>query len=130
MANKVFKTVGKVVNNKSNSAIRSSANSKKYQQQAHAYLKAELGMDDEQVTGILKTLSSPLKETLRSVDAAYRKKNAEEIAETAHSLKGALLNLGLDELAELAKMIELSAAEKQISHKNDLAYLHDALQHM
>ena len=132
MVNNVFKTVGRVVNNKSNSTTRiSSANSKKYQQQAHAYLKAELGMDDEQVTGILKTLSSPLKVTLRSVAAAYKKKNSEEIAETAHSLKGALLNLGLNELAELAKMIELSAATgKQISHERNLAHLHDALQQM
>ena len=119
------------MDNKSNNAIRIRANSQKHQQQAHAYLKAELGMDDEQVTGILKTLSSPLKITLRAVDEAYREKNLEEIAETAHSLKGALLNLGLDELSELAKTIELSAATgKQISHEKSLAYLHDALQHM
>ncbi len=123
-----YKTVGKVVNNESTNVTN--PNSKKYQQQAHAYLKAELGIDDEQVTGILKTLSSPLKETLRSVDAAYKKKDSEEIAETAHSLKGALLNLGLNELADLAKVIELSAAGKQIAHEKNLAYLHDALKHM
>ena len=117
--------------NKSNSATRIRANPEKYQQQAHAYLKAELGMEDEQVTGILKTLSSPLKETLRSVDEACGKEDLEEIAETAHSLKGVLLNLGLDELAELAKTIELSAASgNYTNHKKNLVYLHDALQHI
>jgi len=121
--------MGKVVNNQLNIATNINENSINYQQQAHAYLKAELGMDDEQVTGILETLSDPLKTTLQSVNDAYDDKNLKAIAETAHSLKGALLNLGLDELAELAKTIERSAATgKQIAHDNDLAYLQTALQ--
>ena len=112
-----------------NIATNISKNSINYHQQAHAYLKAELGMDDEQVVGILETLSDPLKATLQSVNDAYDDKNLKAIAETAHSLKGALLNLGLDELAELAKTIENSAATgKQIAHDNDLAYLQTALQ--
>ena len=111
-----------------NKANNISANPKKYRLQAHAHLKRELGMDNEQITGILKTLSLPLKATLRSVDEAHQQQNLKAIAETAHSLKGALLNLGLDELAELAKTIERSAtAGEKITHKKRLAYLHDAL---
>ena len=114
-----------------NKAQRISANPKKYRLQAHAHLKRELGMDDEQITAILKTLSSPLKATLRSVDEAHQQQDLKAIAETAHSLKGALLNLGLDELAELAKTIERSAATgEKITHKKRLAYLHDALRHI
>ena len=105
-----------------------SANPQKYLMQAHAHLKRELGMNDVQITAILKTLSLPLKATLHSVDEAYQQQNLKEIAETAHSLKGALLNLGLNELAVLAKTIEKSAAMgEKIIHKKRLAYLHDAL---
>ena len=114
-----------------NKAKNVNANPKKYRLQAHAYLKRELGMDDEQITDVLKTLSSPLKATLRSVDEAHDEKNLKAMAETAHSLKGALLNLGLDELAELAKTIERSAATgEHMTHKKRLAYLHDALRHI
>jgi CheY-like chemotaxis protein/HPt (histidine-containing phosphotransfer) domain-containing protein len=135
MGNRASKEEGEsVVENRlktTNNAKRISANPKKYRLQAHAHLKRELGMDDEQITDVLKTLSSPLKATLRSVDEAHQQQDLTAIAETAHSLKGALLNLGLDELAELAKTIEKSAATgEQITHKKRLAYLHDALRHI
>jgi signal transduction histidine kinase/CheY-like chemotaxis protein len=107
------------------------ANPKKYHRQAHIYLKQELGVDDEQVTNILSTLSLPLKETLWSVEKAHQEQNLTAIAKAAHSLKGALLNLGLNELADLAKTIEMSSATgEKVTHKKRLAYLHHALEYI
>ena len=116
-------------NNKSDYITHSGANSEKVRKQALAYLKAELGLDDEQVQGFLKTLSVPLKTTLEAVNKACEAKNLTAIVETAHSLKGALLNLGLNELADLASRIEATAATgENMAHESDLFYLHDALQ--
>jgi len=120
--------------NKSNNALQFNINAKKTQQQAQAYLKAELSMGDEQVLGILKALSVPLKTTLHSVEDAYKEKNPIGISEAAHSLKGALLNLGLDELAEVAKTIEQSATSTKTAIKKqieqDLDYLRGSLKHL
>lgn len=110
-------------------AINTGVDTKKTQLQAQTYLKNELGMDDEQVLEILKALAAPLKTTLNLVKEAYTERDLKELAETAHSLKGALLNLGLNELANIATMIEESAKnsiEKQL--EQDLSYIQASLQ--
>jgi len=107
------------------------SNSKQYYLQAHAYLKHELSMDDGQATNILNTLSVPLKTSFEAVKKAYEAHDLKILAETAHSLKGALLNMGLNELAELAKTIEESSAKgESVEYTERLVYLHDALQYM
>ena len=119
------------MNNKSSSSNNLEANPKKYRLQAHDYLKRELSMDDNQVVNILGTLSIPLKESLQSVEKAYEKKDLKATAEAAHSLKGALLNLGLDELADLAKTIEKSSSTgEKVTHVKRLSYLQGALDHI
>ncbi|RTZ65518.1 MAG: hypothetical protein DSZ29_04265 [Aquificaceae bacterium] len=119
------------MNNKQNSPNNMDANPKKYRLQAHAHLKRELSMDDEQVINVLGTLSVPLKASLQSVEKAYKEQDLKATATTAHSLKGALLNLGLDELAELAKTIEqTSATGERVTHVKRLVYLQEALHHI
>ncbi|MCK5896994.1 MAG: response regulator [Cocleimonas sp.] len=133
MGAKIREVQGKVVEKQTipKQVRQIKVNPKKYRLQAHAHLKRELSMEDEQIVNILGTLSSPLKETLRSVERAYREKNLKTTAAAAHSLKGALLNLGLDELAMLAKTIEKSSATgNKMTHKKRLAYLNAALQHI
>ncbi len=107
------------------------ANPKKYRLQAHTYLKRELGMDDGQTIHILNTLSAPLKTSFEAVEQAYEAHDLKMLTETAHSLKGALSNIGLNELAELAKMIEESSARgESIIDTKQLVYLNNALLHI
>ncbi|HIO92994.1 MAG TPA: Hpt domain-containing protein [Leucothrix mucor] len=106
-------------------------NSKKYQLQAHAYLKHELSMDDGQASNILSALSIPLRTSFEAVEEAHENRNLKTLAEAAHSLKGALLNMGLNELAEKVKRIEESSVEgESVLHTKRLTYIHGALQHM
>lgn len=115
----------------SNNLTSRVANPKKYRLQAHAYLQRELGLDDAQIINILGTLSVPLKKTLESVDEAYQGTDLHELAEAAHSLKGALLNIGLDELADLVKKIEQSSATGEVvCYDVALDYLKTALEHI
>ena len=104
------------------------ANPKKYRLQAHTYLKRELNMNDDQIITVLGTLSAPLRTTLKSVEEAQKEQDPKAMLETAHSLKGALLNLGLNDLADLVKGMENTpiTGEKTIYTKQ-LAYLSSAL---
>ena len=100
----------------------------KFKQQAHAYLKAQLGMEDEQISQMLVALTQPLADTLKATEADHAKQNIAELALSAHSLKGALLNLGLNELAQIALVIEQSAkANDQRTHHKRLAFIRDNL---
>lgn len=100
----------------------------KFKQQAHVYLKEQLGMEDEQISQMLVALTQPLKETLEATEADHSARNIENLAISAHSLKGALLNLGLNELAQIAKVIELSAKNnEQKTHNKRLAFIRDNL---
>lgn len=104
------------------------AQPQKFKQQAHDYLKAQLGMEDEQVAQILVTLTQPLKSTFEATESAYLSNDNSTLSEAAHSLKGALLNLGLDELALFAKNIEYSAKNnEQKSHDARLSFIRDNL---
>lgn len=110
------------------SSTSQAAQPQKFKQQAHDYLQEQLGMDDEQVSQILMSLTQPLKTTFETTEAAYISQNTSVLAEAAHSLKGALLNLGLNELAVLAKNIEHSAKNnEQKSHDTRLSFIRDNL---
>lgn len=46
--------------------------------------------------------------TLSRLEEAFLRSDAQEIAEAGHMLKGALFNMGLVELGEMAKSLELA----------------------
>jgi len=58
---------------------------------------------------LLATAAQTLKNNIFEAKAALENNNYQKLGEVAHSMKGSLLNLGLDELALLAKSIETSA---------------------
>lgn len=104
------------------------AHADKFRKQAQLHLQRELGMDDAQVDQVLATLAKPLKSTLEETVSAYNSQDLHVLSETAHALKGALLNLGLNELALLAKNIEQSSRNnEQKTHKERLSFIEDNL---
>jgi len=73
------------------------------------YLKSELGLDEEEVLPLISTARESLREDLRKLEKSLENGNLEDFAKVAHTVKGVLLNLGLEEEAGFAKELELKA---------------------
>ncbi len=68
-------------------------------------------LDDSQVEVMLESSVKSLKATLSRLDAAIEGDHGlKEVSRLGHSLKGLLLNMGEREWADLARLIEQSAA--------------------
>ena len=65
-----------------------------------------LGLDDvEELYGLgCQTVAA----TLGRLESAFLRSDAQEVADAGHMLKGALFNMGLLELGELARALELA----------------------
>ncbi len=74
-----------------------------------AHLKKQFSLADEQIDSLLPSFIRTLAEYMDELEARFEAGNTEEVGRVAHTTKGALLNLGLHEQAELAKKIEHSA---------------------
>jgi len=53
-------------------------------------------------------------ETMARLELARRRADAAELAEAAHMLKGTLFNMGLTELGEVARSMELAARDSRL----------------
>jgi CheY-like chemotaxis protein/HPt (histidine-containing phosphotransfer) domain-containing protein len=83
-------------------------------EQAQRHLKQFYSLDDKMVEGLLLSAQQNISTTLAAMITAGEENNSDDLRKTAHSLKGVLLNLGLDNLAQQAKEIEqVVAAEKE-----------------
>lgn len=81
---------------------------------------------DDQIDVMLKSSAHSLSSFFsRFQDTLKKEDNLEDISKIGHGLKGLLLNLGEKEWADLAREIELSAAEgkrKNYLHLIDIIY--------
>ncbi len=76
-----------------------------------AHLSATYKLQPEQVDQLLVTSARSLSELLDKALTALQAENHELLREAAHGLKGNLLNLGLQEYAQTAAMIEQRAGD-------------------
>lgn len=60
----------------------------------------------DKVATMLPTFLNVLQNHMRDMESALAQGEVGAIAKVGHTLKGALLNLGLDDVAEIAKTIE------------------------
>ena len=74
--------------------------------QALNHLKQLYQLDDQTVSGLLDRAASTLKENILLLQDSISISDLEQVKKTGHSLKGALLNLGLDDLSSQANAIE------------------------
>ena len=74
-----------------------------------AHMKKQFGLSHEQIDALLPSFLDTLAGYLKELGAHFAGGRQEEVGRVAHTTKGALLNLGLHEQAELAKHIELKA---------------------
>lgn len=73
------------------------------------HLQHQFGLSIEQIEDLLPLFLKTLSGYLVDLEAAAAAGDLELLGKSAHTTKGALLNLGLDRSAEQAKVIELLA---------------------
>jgi HPt (histidine-containing phosphotransfer) domain-containing protein len=80
--------------------------SQHYTRQIKSYLSDQFGLSDEQVSDMLPSFFSTLSGHMTNLEQAFTSANLEVLGKTAHTIKGAFLNLGLTDCAEIASLIE------------------------
>jgi HPt (histidine-containing phosphotransfer) domain-containing protein len=71
-----------------------------------------LGMDD--VEELYELGRQTVRDTLSRLTDAFARSDAQEVADAGHMLKGALFNMGLPELAEQARALEVAGKSGQL----------------
>ena len=84
-------------------------------EQVRHHISTVYKLSPEKIDDFLQSLGSSLETYLDEADEAVVRKNYIALAVTAHGLKGALLNLGLEECAAEARAIELGAKANDVS---------------
>lgn len=74
-------------------------------------MSKKLGLEEDEYLELVELFFETSRSELKNLQFAINNKNMEMIAGIAHSLKGAAMNLGLQELLELAKIIEKTARD-------------------
>lgn len=78
------------------------------------HMSKKLGLEKEEYIELLELFIETSKSDLKTLQSAINNKNIEQIDEIAHSLKGASMNLGLDDFLELAKTIEKTSRDGEL----------------
>ncbi|MGB2687937.1 MAG: Hpt domain-containing protein [Desulfobacterales bacterium] len=77
-------------------------------------MSEKLGLEEDEYLELVELFIETSKSDLKNLQSAINNKNIEMIAGIAHSLKGAAMNLGLDDFLELAKSIEKSSRDREL----------------
>ncbi len=77
------------------------------------HLRSVYELNDDQIDELMSTAEKTLSKNLSSAKSALSKTNYEDLKFFAHAIKGSLLNLGLKDLSEKAKTIEISARDRK-----------------
>jgi len=75
--------------------------------QARLNLKQNFDFDDHAINEVFKSVTVAMDSDLKSLEDAFNDNDTYRLNQTAHSLKGALYNLGFNDLAEEAHQIQL-----------------------
>jgi HPt (histidine-containing phosphotransfer) domain-containing protein len=84
-------------------------------EQVRHHISTVYKLAPEKIDDFLQSLGGSLGSYLDEAEEAAVRKNYMALSLTAHGLKGALLNLGLEECAAEARAIELGAKENDVS---------------
>jgi len=84
-----------------------SGNELSFNEQARLNLIQNFNFDDNSVNEVLKSATIAMNSDLNALEIAYKENDISQINRTAHSIKGALSNLGFNDLAHGAHQIQL-----------------------
>jgi len=82
-----------------------------------------LELEEEEYIELLKLFVLTCRTDINKLRSAINSNNPEKVAMIAHSLKGAAVNLGLQEFLELAKTLEKTAHDRQLEKTAEAAHM-------
>lgn len=82
-----------------------------YSKQIKNYLTSQFNLPEEQIDAMLPDFKKTLSSHLRQLHEAQSSGSLQQLEKAAHTIKGALWNLGLTECAEIAVKLEQFAAD-------------------
>jgi len=83
------------------------------QERIRTYLLNQFNLPAEQIDGMIPGFISSLAEHLAKLEEAFYGGDLERLGKAGHTIKGALLNLGLHDCADLAYEIEKKGKRQQ-----------------
>ena len=92
-------------------------------------LKNELDLEKDEVDMLVEIFLNTAEDELSNLEDAIEKLNFDQIAKSAHAIKGSSANLRLMYISETAKSIELAAKEKRkIDYKKNYQTLKESIE--
>jgi signal transduction histidine kinase/CheY-like chemotaxis protein/HPt (histidine-containing phosphotransfer) domain-containing protein len=88
----------------------SQSNAISFNEQARKNLKQNYNFDDKSINEVLKSAALAMRSDLNALEKAINDNDISRINQTAHSIKGALSNLGFKDFAQEAHSIQLMAS--------------------
>ncbi len=89
--------------------------SRQYIDQIRSYLSRQFSLGEDQVSGMLPGFISTLSVHMTNLEKALVSGALEVLGKSGHRIKGAFLNLGLTDCAEIALQIERKCKEGDLS---------------
>ncbi len=84
-------------------------------QRVKTYLSEQFHLTDDQIESMLPGFVATLSDHMQNLEMALAEKSMISIGKAAHTIKGALLNLGLNDCADVALLIEEKAKAENVS---------------
>jgi len=84
-------------------------------EQIKAHLARQFSLPEEQINHMLPSFISTLGSHMRNLENALAEKDLVLLGKTGHTIKGAFLNLGMDECASIALQIEKNGNKRNDS---------------
>ncbi len=84
------------------------------------YLGKQFSLSDEQIRSMLPEFKKALADHVTVLNEQNNSGQLKDLAKAAHTIKGAFLNLGLSDLAELALQLEMNAVKNNPEEDYDL----------
>lgn len=86
---------------------------KQRREQIKTYLRNQFNLSAEQIDGMIPGFISSLADHLAKLEKAFADHDLPAVGKAAHTIKGALLNLGLHDCADLAYELEKKGKKQQ-----------------
>ncbi len=83
-------------------------------------LGSNLGLEEEEFVELVELFITTAKNDINNLNEAFLKRDAEKVAESAHSLKGSSGNLGFTELSKISNIAEEKAGEEDLELIDEL----------
>jgi histidine phosphotransfer protein HptB len=73
-----------------------------------------MGLEEDEFLEVLTLFIEVSESDLLNMETGLKKQDAKFVSDAAHSIKGAALNLGLTDISEIARGVEMRAREENL----------------